>query len=76
MAQFMLTAAPAGADNGVLPFLRAAMHFLALMIELAAIVTPIVGIVVELRRDIPDDDDRGLLQGCTGQARQQALSRA
>ena len=39
------------------------MHFLALFIEIAAIVTPLVGIVIELRREIPDDDDRGLLQG-------------
>jgi hypothetical protein len=38
----------------------ASMDILALLIEIAAIVTPIVGIVVELRRDIPDDDDRGL----------------
>jgi len=50
------------------------MHFLALMIELAAIVTPIVGIVIELRRDIPDDDDRGLLQRSIGADRQQALA--
>ena len=50
------------------------MHFLAFIIELAAIVTPIVGIAVELRRDISDDDDRGLLQGRAPRARPQALS--
>jgi hypothetical protein len=49
------------------------MHFLAFIIELAAIVTPIVGIVVELRRDISDDDDRGLLQGCAPGGRAQPL---
>jgi len=48
------------------------MHFLALMIELAAIVTPIVGIAIELRRDIPDDDDRGLLRRCLGGGRRHA----
>jgi hypothetical protein len=35
------------------------MHILALLIELAAIVTPVVGIVVELRRRLPDDDGGG-----------------
>ena len=35
------------------------MHLLTLLIQIAAIVTPIVGIVIELRRDLPDDDDRG-----------------
>jgi hypothetical protein len=50
------------------------MHFLALMIELAAIVTPIVGIAIELRRDIPDDDDHGLLQRRIDPARRQKLS--
>jgi hypothetical protein len=35
------------------------MDFVAFLIELAAIVTPIVGIVIEWRRPIRDDDDRG-----------------
>ena len=35
------------------------MQILALLVQVAAIVTPIVGIVIELRRDIPEDDDRG-----------------
>jgi hypothetical protein len=38
------------------------MHSLALLIEIVALVTPVIGIVIELRREIPDDDDRGLLQ--------------
>ena len=35
------------------------MHILAFLIELAAIVTPVVGIVIELRRRISDDDGGG-----------------
>ena len=35
------------------------MHFLALLVELAAVVTPVIGIIIELRRDIPDDRDGG-----------------
>ena len=38
------------------------MQFLALAIELAAIVTPVVGILVELRRDVSDDGDNGVLR--------------
>jgi len=35
------------------------MHILAFLIEFAAIVTPVVGIVIELRRRISDDDGGG-----------------
>jgi len=35
------------------------MHILAFLIELAAIVTPVVGIVIELRRRISDDEGGG-----------------
>jgi hypothetical protein len=45
------------------------MHILALLIELAAIITPVVGIVVELRRDIADDEDGGLMQALASDAR-------
>jgi hypothetical protein len=38
------------------------MSLLMFLIQLAAIVTPIFGIVVELRRDLPDDRDGGLMQ--------------
>ena len=42
------------------PSPMAAMQVLAGMAELAAILAPIIGIVVELRRD--HDDDCGLMQ--------------
>jgi hypothetical protein len=58
-----LTRAACGADNGVSAVADAAMHVLALVIELAAIVTPVIGIVVELRRDISDEEGGGLRQG-------------
>ena len=57
-----LTHAARGADNGVSAVADPAMHVLAVVIELAAIVTPVIGIVVELRRDISDDEGGGLLQ--------------
>jgi hypothetical protein len=61
MAELILTHAARSADNLSFPLLRVVMHFLAFMIELAAIVTPIVGIVVEIRRDISDDDGGSLV---------------
>ena len=42
------------------------MHILALLIELAAIVTPVVGIVIELRRRITDDEGGGPSQRARG----------
>ena len=42
------------------PSSLAALQVLALMAELAAIITPIIGIMMEIRRD--PDDDCGLMQ--------------
>ena len=46
-------------DNRASLFVDPAMHILAFLIELAAIVTPVVGIVIELRRRISDDEGGG-----------------
>jgi hypothetical protein len=70
-----LTQRDGAADKAAPASNHAAMHFLALLIQLAAIVTPIVGIVVELRRDISDDEGGGLMQGLLP-APPQALVRA
>ena len=59
-------------DNRASLFVDPVMHILAFLIELAAIVTPVVGIVIELRRRISDDEGGGPPQ--RGHRLSQALS--
>jgi hypothetical protein len=49
-------------DKEVLGSTSSPMYLLVSFVELAALVTPIAGIIIELRRDIPDDRDGGLKQ--------------